>query len=168
MANTYQGAELMSWPPSPVSITKGKKEVKKADISFVISFKLQTYPWQSQPVIVPQLSIRRWFSEPLKKIPYGGATAYVGDNRRWLDGERQPFCFMRLATKRWGKEFSWHRAIANLLKINDTTLPEPSTLANNPITTGRNLMQKKELFKQPYPMTLNILVNFPAFLVSVP
>ena len=133
VANTYQGAELMSWPPSPVSITKGK-EVKKADLSFVISFKLQTYPWQSQPVIVPQLSIRRWFSKPLrdKKIPYRGATAYVGDNRRWLDGERQPFCFMRLAIKRWGKEFSWHRAIANLLEIDNTTLPEPSILAKQP------------------------------------
>ncbi len=132
VANTYQGAELISWPPSPVSIIKGKKEVKKADISFVISFKLQTYPWQTQPAIVPQLSIRRWISEPLKKIPYGGATAYIGDNRRWLDGERQPFCFMRLAIKRWGKEFSWHRAIANLSEINDTPLPEPRILAEQP------------------------------------
>ncbi|NES19545.1 MAG: DUF3962 domain-containing protein, partial [Symploca sp. SIO3E6] len=52
VANTFQGAEFMSWPPYPVSITKGKKEVKNASISFVISFKLQTYPWQSQPVIV--------------------------------------------------------------------------------------------------------------------
>ena len=68
VANTFQGAELISWPLSPVSITKGKKEVKKADISFVISFKLQTYPWQSQPAVVPQLSVRRWFSERLNRF----------------------------------------------------------------------------------------------------
>jgi len=132
VANTFQGAELISWPPYPVSITKGKKEVKNAYISFVISFKLQTYPWQSQAVIVPQLSIRRWFSEPLNKIPYGGATSYVGDNRRWLDGEHQPFCFMSLAIKKQGEEFSWHRAIANLLKIDNTPLPEPGVLAEQP------------------------------------
>ncbi|MGK7897698.1 MAG: DUF3962 domain-containing protein, partial [Xenococcus sp. (in: cyanobacteria)] len=132
VANTHRGAELMSWPPYPVSITKNKKEVKTANISFVISLKLQTYPWQSQPVIVPQLSIRRWFSKPLKSIPYGGATAYIGDNRRWLDGERQPFCFMSLAIKRQGKESFWHRAISNLLKIDNAPLPEPSSLAKQP------------------------------------
>ncbi|MGB3691779.1 MAG: DUF3962 domain-containing protein [Spirulinaceae cyanobacterium] len=147
VANTFQGAELMSWPPFPISITKGKKEVKKADISFVISFKLQTYPWQSQPVIVPQLSIRRWISEPLKKIPYGGATVYVGDNRRWLDGERQPFCFMRLAIKRWRKEFSWHQAIANLSEINDTTLPEPSILAKQPNQNWSRFNSEKRILQ---------------------
>lgn len=132
VANTNRGAELMSWPPYPVSIIKNKKEVKKAHISFVISLKLQTYPWQSQPVIVPQLSIRRWFGEPLKRFPYGGATAYIGDNRRWLDGERQPFCFMGLAIKRRGQEYSWHRAISNLLKIDNTPLPDPNSLAKQP------------------------------------
>ena len=163
VANTYQGAELMSWPPHPVSITKGKKEVKKADISFVISLKLQTYPWQSQPVIVPQLSIRRWFSEPLKKIPYSGATAYVGDNRRWLDGERQPFCFMRLAIKPRGKEFSWHQAIANLLKINDTTLPEPSILAEQPNYNWSKFNAEARIIQAAISYDTRHLGEFPCF-----
>ena len=63
---------------------------------------------------------------------YGGATADIGDNRRWLDAERQPFCFMRLGIKRQGKEFFWHQAIANLLEIDNTPLPEPSIEPNNP------------------------------------
>ncbi len=162
VANTYQGAELMSWPPYPVSITKGK-EVKKADISFVISFKLQTYPWQSQPVIVPQLSIRRWFGEPLNKIPYRGATAYVGDNRRWLDGEPQSFCFMRLAIKRWGKEFFWHQAIANLLKIDNTTLPEPSILAKQPNHNWSKFNSEKRIIQAAISYDTRHLGEFPCF-----
>ena len=163
VANAYQGAELISWPPSPVSIIKDKKEVKKADISFVISFKLQTYPWQSQPVIVPQLSVRRWFGEPLDKIPYGGATAYVGDNRRWLDGARQPFCFMRLAIKRWGKESFWHRAIANLLKIDNTPLPEPSTLAQQPNHNWSKFNAEERIIQAAISYDTRHLGEFPCF-----
>lgn len=163
VANTDRGAELMSWPPYPVSITKGKKEVSKADISFVITFKLQTYPWQSQPVIVPQLSVRRWFSEPLNKIPYGGATAYVGDNRRWLDGERQPFCFMRLAIKRPGKESSWHQAIANLLKIDGNLLPHPDDLAAQPTYNWSRFNAEERIIQAAILYSSKHLGEFPCF-----
>ncbi|MGK7914244.1 MAG: DUF3962 domain-containing protein [Prochloraceae cyanobacterium] len=163
VANAYQGAELMSWPPYPISIIKNKKEVKKADISFVISLKLQTFPWQSQPVIVPQLSIRRWFGEPLKRFPYGGATSYIGDNRRWLDGERQRFCFMRLAIKPRGKEYSWHQAIANLLKIDNTPLPDPNNLAAQPAHNWSKFKAEERIIQAAISYDTRHRSEFPCF-----
>jgi hypothetical protein len=126
------GAELMSWPPYPISIIKSKKEVRTACISFVIQFRLQTVPWRERPIIVHQLSIRRWITSPLEKLPYEGATAYIGDNRRWLDGKRQPFCFISLSMKRKGQDARWPRAISELLGIDNRPLPDPGELAENP------------------------------------
>ncbi len=136
-----QGAELMSWPPLRIPLIKvvKKEDIKhevvagEAHISFVIDFKLQTVPWRSQPMIYHQLSIRRWITEPLERLPYRGATAYIGDNRRWLDGSSQPFRFIPLAMKRPGKTAKWHRAISELLKINDSPLPDPEALAKQPV-----------------------------------
>ncbi|GAA6617964.1 pPIWI_RE module domain-containing protein [Scytonema sp. NUACC26] len=135
-----QGAELMSWPPHRVPLIKVVKEedikqeqvIGEAYISFVIQFKLHTVPWRSQPMIYHQLSIRRWIAEPLERLPYRGASAYIGDNRRWLDGLDQPFCFIPLAMKRLGRKAQWSRAISELLKINDSSLPEPEALAQQP------------------------------------
>jgi len=131
-----QGAELMSWPPHRVPlikvINKEKKQVGTAHISFVIRFKLQTVPWRNDPIIYHQLSVRRWITEPLERLPYRGATAFIGDNRRWLDGARHPFCLMPLPMKRPGGESRWPRAISELLLINDSPLPDPNTLASDP------------------------------------
>lgn len=137
-----KGAELMSWPPDPVVLLNSQGEVRedRAYISFVISFKLQTVPWRSQPIIYHELSIRRWFAEPLirekkNNVPYKGATAYIGDRRRWLDGQRQPFCFTPLIMKRQGKEekeLKWPQAINELLLINDCKIPDPIELVKNP------------------------------------
>ncbi|BAZ02831.1 hypothetical protein NIES37_68440 [Tolypothrix tenuis PCC 7101] len=132
-----QGAELMSWPPSQVPLIKNQKSVGTANISFVINFKLQTVPWRNQPIIYHQLSIRRWITEPKESLPYRGVTAFIGDNRRWLDGKSQPFCFIPLAIKQTmtsqGREPRWPRAISELLKINDSPLPDPNTLASEPV-----------------------------------
>jgi hypothetical protein len=128
-----QGAELMSWPPIKIPLIKNKKQLGTADISFVIRFKLQTVPWRSKPMIYHQLSIRRWVTEPLKRLPYRGATAFIGDNRRWLDGKNQPFRLISLAMKRPGREAKWSRAISELLKINDSPLPDPNILASEPV-----------------------------------
>lgn len=131
-----QGSELMSWPPHPVSLIGRNKQVGTADISFVIRFKLQTVPWRKYQIIYHQLSIRQWIVAPFDKFPYGGATAYIGDNRRWLDGVRQPFCFMPLRIKQMmtqeGRKPRWSRAITELLKINESPLPEPNRLASDP------------------------------------
>jgi len=127
-----KGAELMSWPPHPVSIEKNQ-EVGTADISFVIRFKLQTVPWRREPIIYHQLSIRRWIVEQKERLPYRGATAFIGDNRRWLDGVRQPFCFMPLPVKkRPGGEPLWPKAVSELLLMNDSPLPDPKELVKQP------------------------------------
>jgi len=127
-----KGAELMSWPPHPVSIEKNQ-EVGTADISFVIRFKLQTVPWRREPIIYHQLSIRRWIVGPLERLPNQGVTAFIGDNRRWLDGVRQPFCFMPLPVKkRSGGEPLWPKAVSELLLMNDSPLPDPKQLVKEP------------------------------------
>ena len=127
------GAELMSWPPHQIPLFKSKEQIGTADISFVIHFKLQTVPWRNHPIIYHQLSIRRWITDPLERLPYRGATAYIGDNRRWLDGVRQPFCFIALPLKRAGGEGGWFKPINELLRLNDSPLPKPDTLASNPM-----------------------------------
>ncbi|PMB53113.1 hypothetical protein CEN39_06230 [Fischerella thermalis CCMEE 5201] len=135
-----QGAELMSFPPCRVPLFKEAKkdgikqviEVDEAYISFVITFKLQTVPWRKEPMIYHQLSIRRWITKPIEKLPCKGATAYIGDNHRWLDGLKQPFTFIPLKMKRLGKRAKWHKAISELLKINGSPLPEPEDLAKQP------------------------------------
>lgn len=91
VVNLEQEAELMSWPPYPIPLIKNKKQVGTANISFVIRFNLQTVPWRKEPMIYHQLSIRRWITEPMEKLPYRGATAFIGDNRRWLDGKINHF-----------------------------------------------------------------------------
>src|SRR5919199_242110 len=128
-----KGAELMSWPPHSVSLIEKNEQVGTADISFVIRFKLQTVPWRREPIIYHQLSIRRWIVEQKESLPYRGATAFIGDNRRWLDGVRQPFCFMPLPVKkRSGGELLWPKAISGLLLSNDSRLPDPKELVNEP------------------------------------
>lgn len=128
-----KGAELMSWPPHPVSLIEKNEEVGTANISFVIRFKLQTVPWRREPIIYHQLSIRRWIVGPLERLPNQGVTAFIGDNRRWLDGVRQPFCFMPLAVKkRSGGEPLWPKAVSELLLMNDSPLLDPKELVKEP------------------------------------
>ncbi|GET42206.1 pPIWI_RE module domain-containing protein [Microseira wollei] len=138
-----KGYEIMSWPPQRVPLIefnrkeKRTEEVGEAYISFVISFKLQTVSWRNQPIIYHQISTRQWITKFIDKIPYRGATAFIGDNHRWLDGVDQPFCLIPLSIKQKitpeGKEPKWSRAISELLLLNDSPLPEPNTLALNPM-----------------------------------
>ncbi|WGV26830.1 pPIWI_RE module domain-containing protein [Halotia branconii] len=129
---SLQGAELMSWPPSEITVTKGKETIETAYISFVISFVLQTVPWREKPIIYNHLSIRRWLTQPLKYVPYPGVKAHVGDNRRWLDGQRQSFCFIPLMINRYGKKVKWSQAISNLFSFNDSQLPDANNFVSNP------------------------------------
>jgi hypothetical protein len=132
-----QGAELMSWTPYPIPLINNKQQVGTANISFVIRFKLQTVPWRQEPMIYHQLSIRRWLIKPIERLPYRGATAFIGDNQRWLDGLRQPFCFVPLSIKQTmnqeNKEPRWSKAISELLKLNGSPLPDINTLTRNPV-----------------------------------
>lgn len=131
VARVSKGAELISWPPSQIPLIDRKAQKGTAYISLVIRLTLQTVPWREQPLIYHQLSVRRWLTDPLK-LPYRGATAYVGDTRRWLDGVHQPFCFMPLQMKKNGGDAKWPRAIRELLFINDSPLVDPNLLLFNP------------------------------------
>ncbi len=136
-----KGAELMSWPPTRISViedvetddTELEKKASEAYISFVITFKVHTVPWRDQPMIYHHLSVRRWVIEPLEKFPYKGATAYIADNRRWLDGSKQPFSFIPLKIKQLGKPAKYPKAISELLKINDSPIPELEALRQQPV-----------------------------------
>ena len=128
---SLQGAELMSWPPSQVTVITGKETTETAYISFVIEFVLQTVPWREKPIVYHHLSIRRWLTKSLK-VPYPGVKAHIGDNHRWLDGQRQPFCFIPLMMKRYGKEMKWPQAISNLFSLNDSQLPDANNFVSNP------------------------------------
>ncbi|RCJ21493.1 hypothetical protein A6S26_23850 [Nostoc sp. ATCC 43529] len=129
---SLQGAELMSWPPTEVTVIKGKETIETAYISFVVSFVLQTVPWREKPIIYHHLSIRRWLTQPVRYVPYPGVKVHIGDNRRWLDGQRQPFSFITVMMNRYGTERSWPQAISNLLSLNDSQLPDTNDLASNP------------------------------------
>lgn len=129
---SLQGAELMSWPPSQITVTTGKETTETAYISFVLEFVLQTVPWREKPIVYHHLSIRRWLTKPLKYVPYPGVKAHIGDNHRWLDGQRQPFCFIPLMMNRYGKEVKWPQAISNLFSLNDSQLPDANNFVSNP------------------------------------
>lgn len=127
-----QGSELMSWPPSEIPLINRNKRIGTAKISFTVRFKLQTVPWRKLPLIYHKLSVRCWIVQPLERLPYRGAKAYIGDSRRWLDGADQPFCFMPLTMKKQGQEVRWPRPIRELLSLNDSPLVDPNILLSNP------------------------------------
>lgn len=93
-----QGAELMSWPPTQIICKE-----KEVPVSFVIKFQLQTVPWREEPIIYHQLFLRRWLTKSFNYVPRNGRNVYIGDNRRWLDGNVAPFSFIPLKMK-WNNE----------------------------------------------------------------
>ena len=158
-----RGAELMSWPPYEIPLIKNKNEREgTAHISFVISFTLQTVPRRKQPLLYHHLSTRRWISQPLEKgFPYKGSTAFIGDNRRWLDGTRQPYSFIPLKIKEQGKRAKWHPAISQLLMINDSPLPEIESIANQPQHNWSKLNEQPEGIQIAIPYDSRHIVKQP-------
>ncbi|MBW4576969.1 MAG: DUF3962 domain-containing protein [Aphanothece sp. CMT-3BRIN-NPC111] len=127
-----QAAELMSWPPTEVTVLRRGEQVGIAKISFVISFSVQTLPWRTEPVVYHTLSVRRWIYKPFKRLPYPGATVHIGDSHRWLDGERQTLRFMPIRAQRLNGELIWPRALKEILTINDSKLPDMQDIIQQP------------------------------------
>lgn len=128
-----QGAELMSWPPSPVIVANfrdGEERTERTYLSFVLRFILQTVPWRNSPIVYHQLSVRRWIIKPLERLPFRGITTYIGNQLRLIDGVQQPLCFISLPLKQWQGR-AWPRAISELL-ADDSRLPEVTDLLQNP------------------------------------
>ncbi|MBO1346177.1 MAG: DUF3962 domain-containing protein [Hormoscilla sp. GUM202] len=77
-----KGAELVSWPPLDYPDKRGSWYW-----SVVITFTLQTVPFQSFPVLHCDLSLRRWVSRPNSSIPGGEETSvYLLTKVPWLKG----------------------------------------------------------------------------------
>jgi hypothetical protein len=125
-------------------LTRSQKSRERKQKILKGLFSLQTVPRRKQPLIYHHLSLRRWISEPLERLPYKGATAFVGDNRRWLDGFRQPYSFIPLRMKEKGKQARWHSAIKRLMMLNDSQLPEPEEIARTPQYNWSNWDEQPE------------------------
>jgi tetratricopeptide (TPR) repeat protein len=76
-----RGAEVVSWPPLQYSDKRGCWYW-----SVVITFTLQTVPFQDFPVVHCDISLRRWVSLPNTYLPRGEETsAYLLTQVPWLE-----------------------------------------------------------------------------------
>ncbi len=125
------GAELVSWPPI--------KYDDKWYWSVVVTFTLQTVPFQSFPVLHCDLSLRRWWSKPIKKLPGGKETSvYLLTNVPWL--KNLPFSnSFQVASIKWariGASFGlvWGSKLPELLdRLNlQHKFPTPDNIKDDP------------------------------------
>lgn len=131
------GAELVSWPPI--------KYDDKWYWSVVITFTLQTIPFQSFPVLHCDLSLRRWCSKPIKYLPGGKETSvYLLTNVPWLKNLPYSNSF-QVASIKWariGSKFGliWGSKLPELLdRLNlQRKFPAPDRIKDDP-TSALNL-----------------------------
>lgn len=128
VARTNQ-SELMSWPPQAIP----GKSSSNVFVSFALKFSLQTVPNRQEPIIYHHLSLRRWRIDPIptNKMPRNGLTGYLGGDRRWLGGEKQPFCFVPLSIKKQQGEVQWPDTVTSLFSFNNHSL-KAEKLTGNP------------------------------------
>ena len=128
-----QGAELVSWPPI--------KYDEKWYWSVVITFTLQTLPFQSFPVLHCDFSLRRWCSQPIKYLPGGKETSvYLQTKVPWLENLPYSNSF-QVAPIKWtriGSKFSliWGSKLPELLDwLNlQHKFPTPENIKNDPVS----------------------------------
>ena len=94
-----KGAELVSWPPLCYSY-QGKKVKQDWRWSVVITFTVQTIPFQSFPVIHCDLSVRRWVSLPNTFLPKGETSVALLTKVPWIEGLPQTNSF-QVAPVKW-------------------------------------------------------------------
>ncbi|MCT7954919.1 pPIWI_RE module domain-containing protein [Laspinema palackyanum] len=135
-----QGAELVSWKPL---------EYKGCYWSVVITFTIQTVPFQNFPVLHCDLSLRRWVSLQKSYIPGGKETSvYLLTEVPWIDGlpysnsfQVAPIGWKRVsASKRQeadcSKQLIWGSQLATLLdKLNPQhRFPDPAKILADPVS----------------------------------
>lgn len=131
------GAELVSWPPI--------KYDDKWYWSVVVTFTLQTIPFQSFPVLHCDLSLRRWWSKPIKYLPGGKETSvYLLTKVPWLQNLPSSNSF-QVASIKWariGASFGlvWGSKLPELLdRLNlQRKFPAPDSIKDDP-TSALNL-----------------------------
>lgn len=149
------GVELVSWPPL---------EEHENDCvwpySVLLTFTLQTVPFQSFPVLYCSVGIRRW-AGPQVYLPGKIETSvYLLDQVPWIQGLPNNQCF-QVAPIRWvsvpenketgdkgGSRLGWGSnliPLLNELHIGKNVFPDPQVLANNPYS----FLQSAQMSSQP-------------------
>ncbi len=135
-----QGSELVSWPPM---------KYKDWYWSVVITFTVQTVPFQNFPVIHCDLSVRRWGSLPIQSLPADKDTSvYLLTSVPWLEGipnsnsfQVAPIAWERVPSSQQQECLSKYRMKwgSNLAPLLDKLqprhpFPAPQDIANNPVS----------------------------------
>lgn len=133
-------SELVSWPPM---------KYKDWYWSVVITFTVQTVPFQNFPVIHCDLSVRRWGSLPIQSLPADKETSiYLLTSVPWLEGipnsnsfQVAPIAWERLPSSQQQEGQSKYRLKwgSNLAPLLDKLqprhpFPPPQDIAKNPVS----------------------------------
>lgn len=137
-----QGAELVSWPP--IKYERGKK---RWYYSIILTFTVQTVPFQSFPVIYCEIGIRRWAGPPIKNLRRGNTSVYLLTGVPWIKGLHYSSSFSvapleafftvsydTQQQKTYTRKLQWGNSLTEL--IHDiqlqTNIPEPEALIDDP------------------------------------
>ena len=139
-----KGAEIVSWPPIAYN-----KNQQNWYWSVVVTFTVQTVPFQNFPVLHCDLSVRRWVSGPVTYLPGGKENSvYLLTEVPWLEGLQQSNSF-QVAPIKWQKiatteqqegessyRLIWGSDLAPLLdKLNlQNKFPTPEEIKKNPFS----------------------------------
>lgn len=136
-----KGAEIVSWPPIAYN-----KNQQNWYWSVVVTFTVQTVPFQNFPVLHCDLSVRRWISAPVTYLPGGKENSvYLLTQVPWLEGLQQsnsfqvaPITWQKVATSEQKEGESpyrliWGSDLAPLLdKLNlQNKFPTPEEIKGN-------------------------------------
>ncbi|MGK7903736.1 MAG: DUF3962 domain-containing protein [Hormoscilla sp.] len=140
-----KGAELVSWPPLDYADKRGSWYW-----SVVITFTLQTVPFQSFPVLHCDLSLRRWGSMPIEFLPSDKETnVYLLTEVPWLKNlpysnsfQVAPIRSEKVPASEGHKDKSEYRVtwgsnlvpLLDWLKVGDR-FPTPQNIKDNPEST---------------------------------
>lgn len=92
-----QAAELMTWPPLIHTTHKNREW----PYSLVITLSVQTIPFQAEPFLFVDLSLRRWVATPITKpLPFD-ASVHVRANAPWLSEDEGISPSFEVASLRW-------------------------------------------------------------------
>jgi len=125
------GTEMISWPP--YSYEQGKKRYY---YSILAKITLQTTPFQPTPQIYIDLGVRRWVSEPIKRLPKKRTSVYLRAEVPWINGIHQSNSFQAAAVRWSGREsgYVWDNDLAEILNqlTSHNPLPSPQAIVEDP------------------------------------
>jgi hypothetical protein len=142
LSSGKQGAELVSWPPIAYEPAK-----KRWYYSIIITFTVQTVPFQPYPVIYCEIGVRRWAGPPIKELRRGNTSVYLLASVPWIRGLHYSPCFSVVPLEKsftvsrdtqqqkpYVQKLQWGNGLTEL--IHDIQLqeliPEPEALIGNP------------------------------------